>query len=285
MRRLLIRPGAIGDVILALPALECLRARDTEIWAPSAVLPLLAPLGRAVPLASTGLDLLELGHAPPALLDRLRAFDSIVSWYGAAREEFRAALAGVCPGARLFPALPVVGDSGHAADFFLRQARALGACHSDGVPRLRVPRRDGGYAAIQPFSGGRAKNWPLERYRALARRLEQHLPVHFCAGPTEPLDGALRFAGLDELAAWLAGARLYIGNDSGITHLAAAVGTPAVALFGPTDPRLWAPRGAAVEIVHRAGPVANIPLEEVTAACERLLLKGRITPGSPRRAG
>ncbi|HNT87980.1 MAG TPA: glycosyltransferase family 9 protein, partial [Candidatus Hydrogenedentes bacterium] len=51
------------------------------------------------------------------------------------------------------------------------------------------------------------------------------------------------------IAGILAGARLYIGNDSGITHLAAAVGCPTVAVFGPTDPTVWAPRGARVHVV------------------------------------
>ncbi len=47
---------------------------------------------------------------------------------------------------------------------------------------------------------------------------------------------------------WLARASLYIGNDSGITHLAAAVGTPVLAMFGPTDPAVWAPRGPNVRV-------------------------------------
>jgi len=59
-----------------------------------------------------------------------------------------------------------------------------------------------------------------------------------------------RIDDLYELAQWLAGARLYIGNDSGVTHLAAAVGIPVLALFGPTDPAVWAPRGANVRVAR-----------------------------------
>jgi ADP-heptose:LPS heptosyltransferase len=55
---------------------------------------------------------------------------------------------------------------------------------------------------------------------------------------------------LDELAAILKQCDFYVGNDSGITHLAAAVGTPVVALFGPTDPRVWGTRGKHVSILH-----------------------------------
>lgn len=68
-----------------------------------------------------------------------------------------------------------------------------------------------------------------------------------------PLPGAVRIDDLYLLACWLARARLYIGNDSGITHLAAAVGTPVLALFGPTDPAVWAPRGPHVRVVRWAG--------------------------------
>jgi ADP-heptose:LPS heptosyltransferase len=97
------------------------------------------------------------------------------------------------------------------------------------------------------------------------------MPVCWCAGPEEPLEGAVRFADLHELACWLAGARLYIGNDSGITHLAAATGAPVVALFGPTDPAVWAPRGPRVEVVatgEPGEPIESIPLNRVLAAVE-----------------
>ena len=75
------------------------------------------------------------------------------------------------------------------------------------------------------------------------------MPVRWCAGEDDPpLPDAVRIADLYDLACWLAKARLYIGNDSGITHLAAAVGTPVLALFGPTDPEVWAPRGQHVRV-------------------------------------
>ena len=66
---------------------------------------------------------------------------------------------------------------------------------------------------------------------------------------------------LYELACWLQTARLYIGNDSGITHLAAAVGVPVVAIFGPTDPAVWAPRGDRVRVV--SGNLEDISVDQV----------------------
>ena len=65
---------------------------------------------------------------------------------------------------------------------------------------------------------------------------------------------AERFDNLYGLACWLRSARLYIGNDSGITHLSAAVGTPVIALFAPTDPAIWAPRGEHVSVVATRRP-------------------------------
>ena len=90
LRRLIIRPGGIGDCILSLPAMEHSRTEFTEVWVPSVVVPLIR-FAEARSIASTGIDLLGLpGVEPPAgLIARLRSFDSIVSWYGANRAEFR----------------------------------------------------------------------------------------------------------------------------------------------------------------------------------------------------
>lgn len=247
MRRLIIRPGAIGDCILSLPAIECLRAQTTEVWVAGQNVPLVRGFDAVRSIASTGLDLLGLPERPPppALIERLRAFDSIVSWYGTNRAEFRAVVAGLP--FTFFDALPPPDSRTHAADFFLAQARTISARPSDATPRIRCPHGQGGFTVIHPFSGSPRKNWPLENYRRLAALLE---PCHWCAGPEEPLDGAVRFDDLYDLACWLASARLYIGNDSGITHLAAAVGTSVIALFGPTDPAIWAPRGPRVHLVR-----------------------------------
>ena len=269
MRRLLIRPGAIGDCILALPAMESLRAEYLEVWVASQNVPLVRFAHRVQSIASTGLD--ELGIAdrePPArLLDCLASFDEIVSWYGSNRPEFRAAL----PHCRFLDALPDERAGIHAADFYTQQVGQVGQAvpPARAIPRIDCPRWDGGFAVIHPFSGSPRKNWPLERYQELARALGKRLPVPWCAGPTEPLEAAVRIDDLYELACWLAGARLYIGNDSGITHLAAAVGTPVVALFGPSDPAIWAPRGPHVRIVATqtpGEPMDRISFDQALAA-------------------
>lgn len=250
MRRLVIRPGAIGDVIVSLPAIENLRSDYLEVWTPSRTVPLIRFANRVRSIASTGLDLLAVADPPPTLLDELRSFDSIVSWYGANRPEFRDTVRALNLPFTFLPALPSEGALVHATDFYLDQVRGIADYAGDGIPRIPCERRDQNFAVIHPFSGSPRKNWPIEKFRRLAARLERIMPVHWCAGRDDPpLPGALHIDDLYQLACWIAKARLFVGNDSGITHLAAAVGTPVLAVFGPTDPAVWRPRGNHVRVV------------------------------------
>jgi lipopolysaccharide heptosyltransferase III len=262
LRRLIIRPGAIGDFILTLPAIERLKSGWLEVWAASQNLPLVQFASRTRSIVASGLDMLEFSPSE-ALIQELRSFDSIISWYGANRPEFQAVVDRLGLPFRFFTAIPPADCRMHAADFFAAQV----SDRHDGtaIPRITCPSGHGGFAAIHPFSGSPKKCWPLERYRELARRLEPHMPVRWCAGPEDRLPDAVRIGDLYELACWLATARVYIGNDSGITHLAAAAGAPVVAIFGPTDPRMWAPRGERVSVVAKAA-LDEIEVDEVLAA-------------------
>ena len=252
MRRLVIRPGALGDLIVSLPALECLKTSYLEVWTTQRNLPLVRFAHHTRSIAATGLDLLGVTGPPLELMDALRGFDSIVSWYGTNRSEFRDAVAALGLPFTFFQALPAEGAGVHATDLYLDQVRTIADCASDGVPRIACEQaKPGNFAVIHPFSGSARKNWPLEKFHALAARLQRVMPVEWCAGEQDPpLPGAKRIDDLYRLACWLAGARLYIGNDSGVTHLAAAVGIPTLALFGPTDPAIWAPRGANVRVAR-----------------------------------
>ena len=254
VRRLAVRPGALGDFILSLPALECLRTDYLEVWTASTHVPLVRFADRVRAISSTGLDLLGIADTPPSLLEHLRSFDSIVSWYGANRPDFRDFTASLGLPFRFLSALPPE-RGGHAADFYLDQVSALAECARDGIPHIRCAVERENFAVIHPFSGSPRKSWPLDGFRSLAARLERVMPVRWCRGPEDPpLENATVIENLYELACWLARARLYIGNDSGVTHLAAAAGTPVLALFGPTDPAVWAPRGPNVRVaVWRPG--------------------------------
>jgi ADP-heptose:LPS heptosyltransferase len=147
--------------------------------------------------------------------------------------------------------------------------------------------------AMAPGSGGAAKNWPLSRYYEVARALawEGGLKVVWLAGPAEavllPYIQGLAAAQeqvvwanqpLERLARLLAQTRVYLGGDSGITHLATAAGARrVVALFGPTDPRVWAPWGEQVTVVTPPGgaggnaSLANLPAASVLAEVRQLM--------------
>lgn len=246
--------------------MEFLRTEYTEVWVPTAVAPLVRFVDRVRAIAATGLDLLGVAdhHPPEPLVATIQSFDSIVSWYGENRPEFREAAAALNRNWRFLKALPADGCSQHAADFFAAQVGAPAGVS----PRIPVPQSTAhGAAVMHPFSGSRKKNWPLERFQELAARLDE--PVRWLAGPEDVLPGADRFDDLGEVANWLAGARVYVGNDSGITHLAAAVGTPTVALFGPTDPRVWGPRGERVRCL-REEPIAELAVERAREAVREM---------------
>lgn len=274
MKRLIIRPGAMGDFIVSIPAMECLRAGYLEVWSAPRNVPLAARFAHhARSLASTGLDLLELTGPSERLRETLRGFDSIVSWYGASRPEFREAVAALRLPFQFLTALPPGGRGSHAVDFYLEQARSIVPCASDGIPRIACDAIRGDFAVIHPFAGSLKKRWPLECFQELAQRLARRMPVEWCAGPEDELSGARRFEDLYDLACWLATARIYIGNDSGPTHLAAAVGTPVVALFGPSDPAVWAPRGPRVAVA--AAPALDTITVERVAGLVRTMLEAR----------
>lgn len=227
MRRLLLRPGAIGDIILSLPTLEAARDEYTEVWAPRPILPLIRFADRTRAIIDTGIE--RVGVVKGARVPELETFDSIYSWYGSRHAEFRDAVAHLP--FTFFPALPPPVQ---------------------GIPRIEVPavtKED--FVVIHPFASSEKKRWPMGMFRDVASVFP--CPVQWVAGPEEQLDGAVRIADLYELACWLSRARLYIGNDSGISHLAAAVGVPTIAIFLTTDPRVWAPRGDHVQALERPG--------------------------------
>ena len=114
-----------------------------------------------------------------------------------------------------------------------------------------------------PGSGGKIKCWPGSCYLELAEQAFRiGLTPFFLLGPVEKenpefanLMGSTRFPVLSgltlvETAAVLANAKLYVGNDSGITHLAATLGRPVIAIFGPSTPERFGPRGRSVKIIY-----------------------------------
>jgi heptosyltransferase III len=219
----------------------------TEIWCAGQNVPLARFAEQARSIGSVGLDRLGITHADD-VIQRLREFDRVVSWYGENRPEFRELMAQLGLPFRFLQALP--GPNGHAVDFYNAQARALGA-NATGNPRVACPALPRTFAVIHPFASSRSKRAPMDVFQTAAKKLNRSMPVRWLAGPEEELPGAIRITDLYELACWLSGARVFIGNDSGISHLAATVGTPVLAFFQTSDPAVWAPRGCAVDVIHK----------------------------------
>jgi lipopolysaccharide heptosyltransferase III len=163
-----------------------------------------------------------------------------------------------------------------------------------GVPQCEIPRarlyitgssesepvhREPAYAVIHAFASAPEKTWPAGLFAALARHLRTAgLEPVFVAGPTDdaaPFDEfqVIQAAPLSDLKRLMAGATLFIGNDSGPAHIAAAFGVPVVALFGASNPATWAPWRTESEVLVSKGHIADIALEQVIRAAESLRVK------------
>lgn len=156
-----------------------------------------------------------------------------------------------------------------------------------GVPRAEIPRARLSvppappsalpYAVMHPLASTRPKTWPARRFLNLAARLKEEwgLETVFIAGAGEDLSAfhnyrCLAGAPLGQVKALLAGASLFIGNDSGPAHLAAALGLPVVVIFGDSDPDVWRPWKTASEIVIAREGIERVSEDEVLAALARL---------------
>ncbi len=178
------------------------------------------------------------------------------------------------------PAPPPEGP--HASHWLARALEAMGlaaatpppvlpwseADYEDAAERTRGLPPD--FVAVHPGSGSPTKNWPIERFAAVARRLAAGQPWLLILGPAEARVSDLespvvaRNWPVRTLGAALARAGLFLGNDSGASHLAAASGAPTLALFGPTDPALWAPVGPSVATLRAPrGVLADLTVDEV----------------------
>lgn len=255
---LAVHAGGIGDLILCAPALECLAREGT--------LTLAGQPGRAgllqfagIAAEARGLDAIafhSLFTTPaPRLREFAKNFQRAVVWMRDPDRKIESGLrqCGI-PRVECHPGLPPPDWTGHASAYYRQCAGAQGPAPA----RLDIPPApDDPGIIIHPGSGGPHKNWPPECFAETARLLESRgRAVTWCIGPAEPdfplPQGARVIApkSLIELAQRLAAASAYLGNDSGVTHLAAAAGAPVTAIFGPTPPEIWAPLGPNVRILQ-----------------------------------
>jgi heptosyltransferase III len=154
-----------------------------------------------------------------------------------------------------------------------------------GVPRAEIPRAKlvaglrpfyPPYVVLHPFAATPEKTWPSERFIAAADQMQATgLQPMIVAGPADDVTPfskfqVLRNPPLGALKSLMSGAALFIGNDSGPAHVAAAFGIPVVVLFGPSDPVTWAPWRTEARVLTSRGGIGEIAVEEVMAAAEAL---------------
>ena len=207
--------------------------------------------------------------------------------------------------------LPNWDEGVHLSDHLLKQLTRYGISPVETYPRLHLRESDQKWGKdfwmerglspeerskviiLHPGSGSRKKVWPLRNVLDLFRHLQTQLGGKFLIvlGPAEGREVQQAFEGLTspylilakglplvQLASVMKGCRLFIGNDSGISHMAVALGLPTLAIFGPTDPRVWSPRGEKVEIVRRGIPCSPCA-EERFFLCKDFECLNRIEVG------
>ncbi len=275
-RILALFPGGLGDLLCCWPALDglchatgaALTLAARESWFAA------LPDGAVTPLSIDRRELADLFSPAPlgtATRRLLAGFSRIESWTGHGDAVFAERLREASGAPVAVHRFRGMRDGEHAVDYF---ARCTGV-----TPRMtRLPIRtaaaqwaaalwatrglDENALIIHPGSGSTRKNW--EGMAAVAARWRATTgPVVSLAGPAEstaaalPCDVAIRDESLDRVAAAIARGSRYLGNDSGVTHLAGWVGAPGVVLFAASDPRTWQPRAESIRLLAALVPCAR----------------------------
>ena len=270
-------PGALGDFICFLPELRRLVQNSRlDLFARSEYADLVpaAIKVRSSECPEIAKLFVEGGGEERGLRQFFSPYQIIYSWMGSGLAVFVRELRRVAGDrARIFPFRPIDGSQ-HQIDHYLScmggDAHARTAADIPLVPQAltwcdefaRLHQLSGKpVLVVAPGSGAPEKNWPVGSFRQVAHwwQREKQGKVLTLIGPVEEERGGvealenetlvLRRLTLAQTAAVLSRCQLYLGNDSGTTHLAAAVGAPTVALFGPSDIVQWAPRGKSVTVI------------------------------------
>lgn len=288
---LLYRPGAIGDTLLLWPSLLALRGVCPEIPLWLVGHPAVAELFLANRLVDRYLSrdspAADALFAPSGRLsqERLGPLSAAIAWTadpeGLLRTNLTALGADPCI---LAPSRPPESAGRHVAQHLYDSLApfGLGGRVSDWIRPVAPAALSGCYAALierrplvilHPGSGGRGKNWPAAGFVALAGELarQRNATVVATFGPADA-KARTNFAAqstvlldsppLLELSGLLSRSALYVGNDSGISHLAGLSGAPSLVLFGPTEPALWQPLGRTVVPLRRQ-PLESLELDRV----------------------
>ena len=295
---LVIRGGAIGDFILTLPVLAALRENLPQARLEILAYPRVAPLAVAAGLAAAARSIearplagffAARGSLDEELQNYFASFAVILSYLYDPDGIFQANIER-CSRAQFIagPHRPDERDALHATDVFLKPLERLAIFDANPSPRLPLTSHLSPQPslALHPGSGSESKNWFESNWSQFLRALvrETNIPLLLIGGEAEGerlqrLTRDLppgRFAlaenlPLVELAQRLAGCRAFLGHDSGITHLAAAVGLPGLVLWGPSNDAVWRPRSERMKILRGAPGLASLPVANVLAGVKEML--------------
>jgi heptosyltransferase-3 len=299
---LVIRGGAIGDFILTLPVLAALRHQFPETRLEVLGYPHIAGLALAGGLADRvqSIEARALagffgrnGELSPDLVDYFSDFDLIISYLYDPDRIFETNV-GRCGRAQFIagPHRPDETMELHATEVFLKPLERLAIYGADTTPRLEIAKvfepgmAMGRWLAVHPGSGGERKNWPGARWAELLRRVMENstLNVLMVGGEAErgridvlsaslPLARVrvMQSAPLTELAQWLGSCAAFVGHDSGISHLAAAVGLPCLVLWNDTAEAIWRPRGKRLTVLRDSRGLEELAAPVVMRHLEQLL--------------
>ena len=289
-----IRGGAMGDFILTLPAINALRSRFPHAHMSLIGNPSLLSLAQADGIFDHNSALFTLlythsGELSPATRKIFEDVDLLLAYSVDPDGVFANRLNSLVKGRVIvFDPRPSPQSESHIIDHLLEPLHLCGIPVLHTLPKLNEEFIDRGYAlqtnqlncfskplvVIHPGSGGRHKRWPLNHFIKLINNLtDQAIQVAVSVGPAEatmlqeltaklPIScPVLTAPGIPQLAGLLESADLFIGNDSGPSHLAAALETPTLALFGPTNPQTWSPRGTSVRVLQ--APTGNLKALEI----------------------
>jgi heptosyltransferase-2 len=289
---LVVRTGALGDVLLLRRAVATLNGAGHRVMliAPGSAGKALvgagaAEVARCLPSERADLAALWAPESEPPAILRTALGPRPLAYAVSGDADLAANLARL--GGPVVVCAPAPAEGVHASDWLAQPLASVGLPLAQRVATLafsrgetstagpwleRLPER---FLALHPGSGSPRKNWPPGHFADLARALAPGGPFLVVRGPAdeEAAEAVLRLKdavladGLHprQLGALLAGAGLFVGNDSGVTHLAAAAGAPTLALFGPTDPAQWAPIGPKVRVL-RADAIGDLRVADVAAA-------------------
>jgi heptosyltransferase III len=286
---LILRGGALGDLILTIPTLRVLRKGF-----PRAYIQLLGIFPQAklaaprIVDAVDRVDRLDLapifmqGPLPPTLCEWLGTIDIAINLFDDPGSVISRNLTAAGVKSVINRARTGVPEE-HAVYQLASALGSLGLALSDPVPSLEIerPLTRPSLLAIHVGSGAPKKNWPIKHWIDLIGRLESMFSEILLVGgeadfiPVKEFLEHSKFrnlktlinADLNDLVEALNSCTLFIGHDTGVSHLAAAVGAPTVVLFGPTNAKVWAPLGEHVGVITaRDGRMGSIEVEEVLAS-------------------